>query len=320
MSSKSNDQGRAYEFSFLKNLYNELNTETNVTIDKNSSYDCAEKAWDTLDDTQKSIYNKSVLSGINLIKRLEPYLSIENKYTVPLEIKIQSDDKGKIGDVRDVVIARETIGWEIGVSLKHNHKAVKHSRLSSKLDFGERWYGVSCSKEYWNAVSPLFDTLLDFKKQGLNWRDVPNKDLDFYVPILNAFMEEINRAYTEYNETIPKRLVEYLLGQFDFYKVMSLDKKELTILQCFNLRGKLNQSPKNYTPLERLPITELPTEIIDFRFKKESSNTVELYLNAGWALSFRLHNASSKVETSLKFDVQFLGIPASIQEYIIGWE
>lgn len=34
------------------------------------------------------------------------------------------------GDVRDIVIKRKDIEWEVGLSIKHNHDAVKHSRLA----------------------------------------------------------------------------------------------------------------------------------------------------------------------------------------------
>ena len=55
------------------------------------------------------------------------------------------------------------------------------------------------------------------------------------------------------------------------------------------------------------------------KFKTNSSNTVEMYLNNGWQLSFRIHNASSKVEPSLKFDVQFIGMPISILNIECKW-
>ena len=50
---------------------------------------------------------------------------------------------------------------------------------------------------------------------------MPDKDLDIYVPLLNAFVDEIKRIYKEYPE-LPKRMVEYLLGAFDFYKIISV--------------------------------------------------------------------------------------------------
>lgn len=33
-----------------------------------------------------------------------------------------------------------------------------------------------------------------------------------------------------------------------------------------------------------------------------STNAVEMFLDNGWQLSFRIHNASTKVEPSLKFN------------------
>jgi hypothetical protein len=78
------------------------------------------------------------------------------------------------------------------------------------------------------------------------------------------------------------------------------------------LRGTLNQSGKTTKPLQIIPVAHLPTRIVDICFKPNSNNTVELYLDGGWQFSFRIHNASTKVETSLKFDVQIIGVPLNI--------
>nr|WP_322597221.1 HaeIII family restriction endonuclease [Mergibacter septicus] len=81
----------------------------------------------------KKLYKISALAGVNTIFELEPLILDDG--SDELELKIQSDDKGEKGDVRDVLIIRRGIEWEIGLSVKHNHFAVKHSRLSKKLDF-----------------------------------------------------------------------------------------------------------------------------------------------------------------------------------------
>ena len=52
-----------------------------------------------------------------------------------LDLYIQQDEEGEKGDVRDIIVARKTLKWEIGLSIKHNHFAVKHSRLSPTIDF-----------------------------------------------------------------------------------------------------------------------------------------------------------------------------------------
>ena len=46
---------------------------------------------------------------------------------------------------------------------------------------------------------------------------------------------------------------------------------------------------------------------------------LDTYLNNGWELSFRIHNASTLVEPSLKFDIQFIGMPLSILNIECRW-
>lgn len=36
-------------------------------------------------------------------------------------------------------------------------------------------------------------------------------------------------------------MVEYLLGEFDFYKVIGIASKQMTQVQSYNLRGTLNK-------------------------------------------------------------------------------
>lgn len=225
MTDKSNNKGRAYEFAYLNTLHEEISKYRPSNIEKNSSYHAAEKAWNTLDESEKDLYKVSALAGTNTILELEPLILDDGDDE--LELKIQTDDKGKEGDVRDVLIIRKGIEWEIGLSVKHNHFAVKHSRLSKNIDFGEKWYGIKCSEQYWQDVKPIFDYLEIEKSKGSNWRNLPNKNDDVYLPLLNAFKNEIDRQNKIYGKNIPKLMVEYLLGEFDFYKVIGIDHKKL---------------------------------------------------------------------------------------------
>lgn len=318
MSKKSNNQGRAYEFSYLISLYEEISKVRSVKIETNSSYYAAERAWNTLSESEKTMYKMSSLTGVNTLFELEPLILDDGKDE--LELKIQSDDNGEKGDVRDVLIIRRGIEWEIGLSVKHNHFAVKHSRLSKKIDFGKKWYGISCSDQYWLDIKPIFDYLDEEKKKGTKWRDLLSKEDDVYVPLLNAFKEELERQNLLFNKEIPRLMVEYLLGEFDFYKVIGIDNKEITRIQSFNLRGTLNKQGKNRKRNIELPISSLPTRIVILDYKPGSKNTLELYLDGGWQFSFRIHNASTKVEPSLKFDIQIIGMPVTIISIDCKWE
>lgn len=95
-----------------------------------------------------------------------------------------------------------------------------------------------------------------YKEQNKKWSELEDKENDVYVPLLNAFINELKKSYQEHQE-LPKKLVEYLLGEFDFYKVISVDNK--------------------------------------------------------------IHNASTYVENSLKFDIQIVGMPASIISIESKW-
>ena len=318
MSKKSNNQGRAYEFSYLISLYEEISKVRSVKIEMNSSYYAAERAWNTLSESEKTMYKMSSLTGVNTLFELEPLILDDGKDE--LELKIQSDDNGEKGDVRDVLIIRRGIEWEIGLSVKHNHFAVKHSRLSKKIDFGKKWYGIACSDKYWLDIKPIFDYLDEEKKKGTKWRDLLSKEDDVYVPLLNAFKEELERQNLLFNKEIPRLMVEYLLGEFDFYKVIGIDNKEITRIQSFNLRGTLNKQGKNRKRNIELPISSLPTRIVSLDYKPGSKNTLELYLDGGWQFSFRIHNASTKVEPSLKFDIQIIGMPLTIISIDCKWE
>ena len=317
MSSKSNNQGRAYEYVFLNVLFDEISKIREVWIEENSSFLASKKAWETLSEEEKEIYKLSALTGVNTVLDLEPLILEKNNDT--LNLKIQADDNGKKGDVRDIIIMRENVNWEIGLSLKHNHFAVKHSRLSKKLDFGKKWYNISCSEEYWKRVKPIFDFLEEEKRKKTLWKEIINKDKDVYFPLLEAFKIEILKQNKE-EIGLLENMLKYLLGKFDFYKVISIDTKRITRVQSYNLYGTLNQEGVYKKRKIEIPIVLLPNRIVSLDFKPGSLNTLELYLNNGWQFTFRIHNASSKVETSLKFDIQIVGMPTSIISIDSKWK
>lgn len=320
MSSKSNDQGRAFEMACLVAIGETIvkfRGQDKVIFDNNSSFEAATRAWKNTDESFQDTIMRAARAMAEKLADLEPIMIENDSETIVL--KIQKDEEGEKGDVRDILIIRGESGWEIGLSVKHNHFAVKHSRLSPSIDFGDKWYGIPCSETYWDSILPIFKYLKEQKNNNVNWSDLSDKDGDVYVPLLNAFMEEIKRA-NSVDPAFPRRMVEYLLGEYDFYKVISLDSKRTTNIQSFNLRGTLNKASRTKKPIINIPIAELPDELVAIKFKKNSTNTVELYLNNGWQFSFRIHNASTKVEPSLKFDVQFEGMPTEIVLISCQWE
>lgn len=318
MSSKSNDQGRAFEYACLIKLRDRISEKRPVMID-NDSVMAAQRAWETQNELDQQTYLCAANAFIDTLFLAEPLiLEYEDGDDIVI-LSINKDTDAEGGDVRDIVITRNFIRWDIGLSMKHNHFAAKHSRLSSTIDFGEKWYGLPCGDSYWNVVRPIFIRLKKLKKEKVAWRDMPDKENAVYLPIVDAFIKELNRAYSN-DSTITAKLISYLLGIRDFYKVVAIDKKQITEFQSFNLRGELNKNGKKEKATLLIPKADLPTEIISLRFKPDSKSTAELYLNNGWSLSFRIHNASTTVEPSLKFDIQFLGVPPNIITVNCSWK
>ncbi len=316
MSEQSNNQGRAYEYICLITLSENIHRFREVVIEQNSAYFAARHAWDSVSPELRSILAESANAAVTTIFDMEPMI-IERSEDI-LSIRIQTDKEGKEGDVRDIVISRKDVQWEIGLSIKHNHFAVKHSRLAKKLDFGAKWYGIPCSNDYWKNVAPVFELLEKEKLLGHAWHDLHDKDTRVYVPLLNAFVAEVKRCNSS-DPAVPRKMVEYLLGEFDFYKVISIDTKRLTQIQTYNMHGQLNRASRSVRPKIAVPVAFLPTRIVSLDHKPNSTNTVELYLDGGWQFSFRIHNAATMVEPSLKFDIQITGMPTAIIAINCKW-
>ena len=272
----------------------------------------------------RSALDKAADAAVRVVKRLEPWLWNPNN-NEPLYLLIQPDAAGIKGDVRDVICIRKQNGWEMGFSCKHNHHAVKHSRLSDTIDFGKEWIGIPCSKEYFNTVVPLFTELRTLRDESKNaerpmlWEEIDNKAEKYYKPILEAFMKELKRIADEHKDT-PEGLIRYLLGRNDFYKVITDDKNRTTRIEAINIEGTLNSNSGTEKPIAKVPILKMPTQFYHIGFKPNSDNTVEVVCDEGWQISMRIHNASSKVEPSLKFDVQLISLPSTVYAQVEPWD
>ena len=316
MSNKSNNFGRAYEYAWIKILSEKLSTIRPTIVAENSGLHANKSSWDTIDDNKKDVFSASAKSALDAMLNLEPMMLEGNDV---LRLSAQLDKAGQDGDVRDIVISRESAKWEIGLSIKHNHDAVKHSRLSRSLDFGQKWYGIPCSTTYFSSITPIFNDLDLYKRNNMKWSDIDDKEDSIYLPVLQAFIDEIKRSY-ELDAGIAKRITEYLVGLYDFYKIVSKDNARITIIYSYNLHGTLNRNSTSRVSAVTVPIVDLPTRIVAIEFKPDSKTTVELYLDNGWQFSFRLHSASTSVEPSLKFDIKLVGSPQSIMHLECKWK
>ncbi len=317
MSDKSNNQGRAYEYAWCLALEQKLSVFKKVIVDKQNGFNACYRAYESLEKSLQERYLESAKQGVLLLLDCEPLLSeVIGSSQNEITLSLQKDKLGEIGDIRDILIYFDK--FCIGLSIKHNHDALKHSRLSKDLDFGEKWLSVGVSQNYKDTIKPLFERLENAKKEGMLWRDFPNKEQEIYAPLLQAFKKEVLRIDKNKKNKVPQKMVEYLLGKYDFYKAILLEREQKTKLEAYHFNNTLNRSVKN-KPKRIIPLSKLPTRMIYFDFKPKSFNTLELVLDEGWSFSLRIHNASSRVEPSLKFDIKLLSKPESVAVFIVGF-
>lgn len=312
-------QGKAYEYACIVALLELVEPIRAVEVVENSSLLIAKARYiDDITDAQRAEMLLSAKAGIGSIISMEPKILEDG--TDPLTVSLQADNVARLGDVRDVLIIRRSIDWEVGVSVKHNHEALKHSRLSARLDFGQSWYGIPASEAYFNEIEPIFSMLSKLKRQSKLWSDIEDKESTVYLPILNAFMRELNREYQNTGDDVTEGLVKYLIGSngSDYYKLIHFRNRTTRVVP-YNLYGTLNTSGTNTGPETIIPNIELPTRIIELVLKDNSKTTAILTMNNGWAISFRIHNASSRVEPSLKFDIKLVGQPSSLFYVDVSW-
>ncbi|MBU8902167.1 MAG: HaeIII family restriction endonuclease [Victivallales bacterium] len=305
--------GKAFEYAILKEFQEKLERNTNVEVVQNNALTTAKECFNTFDNEEQGRYLLTASFAVNFLIDIEPRLSNDINEKDILQLEILTDYHGQSGDVRDVLAIRLVQKWEIGVSAKNNHRAVKHSRLSNDIDFGEKWIGIQSSKTYFDEIEPIFTHLKEMQKESNHtktWKSLGDYHSTVYVPILNAFKKELKKIYNTNPSHVARQLVEYLVGKKDFYKVIK--GKNTVEIQAYNLHGTLNLPFDSITPKFNTPRVNLPSEIIDISYKENSKTTLIVKFNCGWELSFRIHNASSRIEPSLKFDINLLSAPNSL--------
>ena len=289
--------GKAFEYALAKRLAFELgSTVSGAPAIK------AQKHYENLPITDRNERDDAARDAINFLLIHDQRLTSGQIDSV----RMQLDQSAVKGDVRDIVILTNQ-GQEIGVSAKNRNTAIRNSRLSPTIDFGREWFESPCSDDYFTDITPVFKMLAPYELSRSLWRELPDKPNDVYIPLLNAFMKETQRIFNSGDSRTPTRMMRYMLGKHDYYKVYKDNGN--VIVESFNVTGSLQWGSK----------LAMPTRLVDLSMKPKSVTTVNMILDAGWQLSFRIHNATSRIERSLKFDVQIVGQPPSLSRHEIPY-
>ena len=212
-------------------------------------------------------------------------------------IQLQPGTAGQRGDVRDILIRLND--GEVGISAKTQSNEIRAPRLSKNIDFGKEWADYPVSSGYWEAVNPIFEQLDAIRAENprAKFSDIPNKVEAIYLPVLTAFEDELRRLCSQYGPRFIERMFRYIIGRYDFYKVVR--RRDHVLVQPFNLNGTLGWGRR----------WSIPRDIELIRRPTGSRNKILVSFEGGAQVSFRIHNASSKIEPSLKFSITFVGLP-----------
>jgi hypothetical protein len=291
------DNGKAFEYAVARALSEILK----IPIIESQEFQNTKSSYERV---ISKLQNRFPIAASLAVKHIVEKESDALASKQPLGVWVASDSIGQKGDVRDVVVqCRDS---EIGISCKTNHDDFKHSRLSGTADFVKKW-GLDpegCSDEYWDSVKPLFNELRTIRKESdatALWSDqvdVPNR---YYWKVLDAFEAEILRLTspdTPGASEVTKNLISYIIGNHDFYKVIS--RSDQVEIQGFNLNGTLS-----------VPKTRYPEHVIAIDRLDGGQYSKTVRFNRGFTFNFRIHSASSRVEPSLKFAVSAVSLPPS---------
>ena len=262
----------------------------------------ARNAYDSLTGDEQSERSSAARAALHFLSQRERRLVAGRV----IAVKMQPDSVARRGDVRDLVVITAD-GSEIGISAKNRNTAIRNSRLSHRIDFGNEWFGTPCSPLYREARAPIFDFLEPLENESVYWRDLPEKSERVYLPLMQAFIDETVRIFESNPDLSARSMMRYMLGTRDYYKVFKQNGD--VSVQSFNLDNTLTWGKR----------LAMPTRLIELSMKPGSQNTAYMYLDSGWQLSFRIHNARSIVERSLKFDIQITGQPPQLNQHFIQY-
>lgn len=229
----------------------------------------------------------------------------------PVRVSLQPDAAGQLGDVRDVIISGAYGGkpHRIGISCKNNHSDLKHQRISSSIDIGHDWFGSRSSPHYMAETGKIFAEILAKKNAGTRtWAELGAKKYSYYSRALHVLAHELKLQLAKPDG--PARFIAYLIGKHDFYKFIKLDQRSYVMIQAFNLHGTLGKAAVKVAP--PINVTRVPTAASLMKITIDEPTSLHICLEGGWQIKLRVHNASSRIEPSLKLSSSAIGSPSEL--------
>ncbi len=176
-------------------------------------------------------------------------------------------------------------------------------QFSREYDFGDIWYAIPCSQEYYRAAEAAFKFLENNK--GVSWDNLPDKADAVYTPLMTAIRDELLRAYGK-DPSMLSRMVMYFVEHAVFYKIKSVENDETD--NAIAGSGGDKSYPKADLMTDGLE-KHLPTYIIHMEMVPRSVASMMLCLNNGWQIKLTLICPPHTARETLRLSVQIVGVP-----------
>lgn len=285
----SDKRGRALEYIIVKEIMdNQPNDKIQVSEYTIQTQNRDKKKFDTLSQEIKDDYNKCKVIIYEWL--CQKFIVNEKK----IFLNRVTDEEAKKGNVTDIEIKIEK--KKINLSIKHNHRALKHHRPSSTaqqcghdknskqdLEFRNKYEEIK--KHFFKKAQDLLPTARYYRELKEIQNDFIEKIL--YEPISNLVADSIIKFCR--NEDNSQFLFNFIVGDRNYYKVIDYhDRIEI------------------YKFSELLPATHVETT-------REKSNYITLTFSNEWKIKMRLHTAASEFQNlDLKWDAQ----PVNLEEIV----
>ncbi|ELW9028285.1 HaeIII family restriction endonuclease [Yersinia enterocolitica] len=291
MASKSNDNGRAFEYCLAKYILD--NSLDEISIDSETRYqqDRDRNKYETLPIELKNIFDRASRKYFDLLP------------TTICSLRRLSDSEGRSGNPADIEITFTENGLRItkNISLKSNHNAVKHQRpgaLISQLGISNKDEDISYRAQIKSLESSFISSIdrLGFNTTNeLLFSDIKLRSDQAILDLYNNFCSLTASIINKFGHACAGNYFHFLVSKTDFEKLI-VYPNNIVIEEWYKL--------------------QTPTEMIA---RVLNSSYVIVEFNNGYSFNMRLHNASSRFKKgtslSLKFDTRIevhTDIPKSI--------
>lgn len=271
----SNTLGRAYEYALCKNIQSLF---SNVSFTDRALEEQSKDVshYKSLSESEKQAYDLSASKICN------NWLNSKILSTQNYLLDRLPDSAGVNGDVTDIRIQNDSS--TLNISLKHNHNALKHPRLTRV----PTWVGISKDVNYKNSYDTCWTNFIKKSKElapsATLFRELVNLEKDFiFDNLYNPLCSLVSSYLVKNTLTSPQvqSLFKFLVGKYSFYKI--IDTKDCILIQDFI----------------DMP---MPTSV---KIMQTDKSYIQMNFDNGVVLTLRLHTASSRISTkSVKFDVR----------------